>query len=246
MKRFVIIPLILFISFWTTRLIADIYTWTDEKGVQHFTNIDPPKQAKLMIKAAHFTTDEKAVQEKIEAKRLESQQLELEQVAQTLISLKQQAIKEQLDAADRRTEEAEEALKRYKEIFDDAPGFNGGYDDFSDGGDDVEVNGTPYGYYPYYSYYSSRGHFKHRRGHHFRKRHFGHTGKHQFRHFNRNRFGKFHRGKSRHGFKGRGNHFTGHFRGGHNSRTNFRGGHRSRASFGGGHRSRGHSRGGRR
>ena len=87
MKRFVIIPLILFISFWTTRLNADIYTWTDEKGVQHFTNIDPPKQAKLMIKAAHFTTDEKAVQEKIEAKRLESQQLELEQVAQTLISL---------------------------------------------------------------------------------------------------------------------------------------------------------------
>jgi len=251
MKRFVIIPLILFIGFWTTMPKADIYSWTDEKGVQHFTNIDPPKQAKLMIKAAHFTTDEKAVQEKIEAKRLENQQLELEEVVQkqTLISLKQEALEEQIDAADRRAEEAEEALKRYKEIFDDAPGFNGGYDDSRDDGEDVEVNGTTYGYYPYYPYYSyysyrghfthrlnSRGHFKHRRSHQFGKRPFGHPDNHHFRRFNKNRFGKFHHANSRHGFNGRGHRFTG----------NFRGSQQSRAHFGGGHRSMGHSRGGER
>jgi hypothetical protein len=245
MKRFVIIPLILFISFWAAMLNADIYSWTDEKGVRYFTNYDPPKQAKLIIKAAQFTTDEKAVQGQIEAKRLERQQLELEEVAQkqTLISLKQQAIEEQLDAADRRAEEAEEALKRYKEIFDDAPGFNGGYDDFSDGGDDVEVTGTTYGYYPYYFYrghfnhrLNHHSHFKHRRSHHFRKRPFGHTGKHYFRHFKKHRFGKFHHAKGRHGFNGRGHRFTGNFRGSHHSRTHFRGGHRSRGNFRGGHR----------
>lgn len=246
MKRFVIIPLILFIGFWPAMLNADIYTWTDEKGVQHFSNYDPPKHAKLMIKAAQFTTDEKAVQEKIEAKRLERQQLELEEIAQkqALIALKQQAIQEQLDAADRT---AEEASKRSKEIY--APGFNGGYDDFRDDSEDLEVNGTPYGYYPpyrYYPHYSYRGHFKHRRSHHFRKRHFGHSGKHHFRSFNRHRFGKFHHGKGRHGFKGSGHHFTRHFRGGHQSRANFRGGTRSRANFGGGHRSRGNFRGGHR
>ena len=253
MKRFVIIPSILFISFWAALLNADIYSWTDEKGVQHFTNYDPPKQAKLMIKAAQFTTDEKAVQEQIEAKRLERQQLELEEVAQkqTLISLKQQALEEQLDAADRRAEEAEEALKRYKEIY--APGYNDGYDDLSDGGDDVEVTVIPYRYYPHYSY---RGYFNHRSGHYFRKRHFGHTGKRHFRHFNRHRFGSSHHAKGRHDFKGRGHHFTKHFRGGQHSRTNFRGGqhskahfrggHRSRSNFRGGHRSMGHFRGGQR
>ena len=241
MKQFVIIPLILFIGFWATMLKADIYTWTDENGVLHFSNYDPPKHAKLMIKAAQFTTDEKAVQEKIEAKRLERQQLELEEIArkQALIALKQQEIAEQLDAADRA---AEEASKRSKEIY--APGYNGGYDDFRDNGEDLEVNGTPpYRYYPHYSY---RGHFNYRRGHHFRKRHFGHPGKHQFRHFKRYRFGKFHHGKSRHGFKGSGHHFTRHFRGGHHSRANFRGGHQSRANFRGGHRSGGNFRGGHR
>lgn len=229
MKRFAIIPLILFTSFWATTLNADIYTWTDETGVQHFTNYDPPKQAELLIKAAEFATDDKAAQERIEAERLERQQLELQEVAekQTLISMKQQAIEEQLEEADRK---AEEAIKRSEEIFDDAARSNGGYDDFRDGGDDVEVTGTTYRYYPSYSY---RGHFKHRGGHHFRKRHFG---KRHFRHFNKHHIGKFHHGKGRHGFKRSGRHFTGHFRGNHHSRGHFRGGHRSMGHFRGGHR----------
>ena len=107
MKRFAIIPLILFISFWATVLNADIYTWTDENGVQHYTNNERPKQAKLMIKSAEFATDEKAAQERIDAVRLEEKQLELQEVAekQTLISMKQQAIEEQLEEADRKAEE---------------------------------------------------------------------------------------------------------------------------------------------
>lgn len=227
MKRFVIIPLILFISFWATVLNADIYTWTDENGVQHYTNIEPPKQAKLMIKSAQFATDEKAAQERIDAVRLERKQLELQEVAekQTLISMKQQAIEEQLEEADRK---AEEALKRSEEKFDDAPGFNGGYDDFRDGGDDVVVTGTTYGYYPYYyyPYYSYRSHFKHRGGRHFRKQHLGRFGKNPIWNFNKHRIGNFHHGKDRHAFIGKGHHSRGNFRGGHSSRGNFQGGHR--------------------
>ena len=261
MKRLVVILLVLFIGFWATGLRADIYTWTDENGVQHFTNVDPPKQAELMIKAANFTTDEKAAQEAIEARRLERQQLELEEVAQkqNLISMQQEAIQEQIDAANRRAQEAEEALKRCRKILDDAAGSNGDYNGYRDCADGVVVTGTPYGYdpcyeyYPRYRYYPSygynsyysyrghfrhglkhRGHFKHRGSHHFKKRHFGHTGKHNFRHFKKHRFGGFHHAKARHGFKGRGHHFTGHSRGGHHSKAHFRGGHNSRGSFRGG------------
>ena len=136
---------------------------------------------------------------------MERQQLELEEEIaqkQTLISLKQEALEDQLDSADRRAEKAEEALKRYKEIFDNAPGFNGGYDGFRDDSEDLGVNDTPYSPYRYYPHYSYRGHFNYRRGHHFRKRHFGNTGKHHLRQFNRHRFGKSHHASGRHSFKG--------------------------------------------
>ena len=235
MKRFSIIPLILFISLWAAMLNADIYTWTDENGVRHFTNNNPPKQAKLMIKAAEYATDEKAVQEQIEAKRLERQQLELQEIAekQTLISMKQQALEEQLEEADRK---AQEAIKRSEEIFDDAPGVNEDYDDFRDGGEDVEVIGPTYGYYPYYPYNSYRSyfkqglyrpnHFKYRKGYQYRKHYFDPFGKHRFQHFNKHHIGKFHHAKGRPGFKRRSHHSRGHFRGGHRSTGHSREGHR--------------------
>jgi hypothetical protein len=233
MKRFAIIPLILFTSFWAITLNADIYTyiyvWTDENGIQHFTNYEPPKHARIMIKMAEIATDDDAVHERMETERLDRQQLELQEIAekQSQISMKQQVTEEQLEEIERKTEEA---IERSEEKFDDAPGSNGGYNDFRYGGDDVEVTGTTYRYYPSYSY---RGHFKHRGGLHFRKRHFG---KRHFRHFNKHQIGKFHHGKGRHGFKRSGRHFTGHFRGGHRSMGNFRGGHRSMGNFRGGHR----------
>ena len=249
MKQFAIIPLILFISFWVTPLNADIYTWTDENGVQHYSNVEPPKQAKLIIKSAVFATDEKAVQEKIEAERLELQELELQLVAakQKLISMKQQAIEEQLEEADRK---AREAIERSQEILDDAAGYNGGYDDFRDGGDVVVVTGTPYGDYPYsynqlpYYHYPGvivhglprRSHFKHRRDHSFRKHPFEKFGRHRFRPSIKHPFGAFQHGKVGHGFNGRGHIFRGKYRAGINSIGNFRGGHRSGGNFRGGRR----------
>jgi hypothetical protein len=242
MKRFTIIFLILFIGFWTTTLNADIYTyiyvWTDENGVHHFTNYEPPKQARIMIKMAEIAADDDTVHERMEAEILERQQLELQEVAEKQLMEAERLERQQLElqeVAEKQLEEAdrkaEEAIKRSEEIFDDAPGSNGGYDDFRDGGDDdVELTGTTYRYYPSYSY---RGHFKHRGGHHFRKRHFG---KRHFRHFNKHHIGKFHHGKGRHGFKRSNRNFTGHFRGNHHSRGHFRGGHRSMGHFRGGHR----------
>ena len=52
MKRFKIMILAaLWLSgFAALEANADIYSWTDENGVNHFTNYSPPKQAKLLIK----------------------------------------------------------------------------------------------------------------------------------------------------------------------------------------------------
>ena len=36
--------------FFSAFLYADIYEWTDEEGVRHFTNSAPPPEAKIMMK----------------------------------------------------------------------------------------------------------------------------------------------------------------------------------------------------
>lgn len=50
MKLLAIFGAIIFVCFYTTRSSADIYSWTDESGITHFTNYSPPPVAKLIIK----------------------------------------------------------------------------------------------------------------------------------------------------------------------------------------------------
>jgi len=55
-------------------LYADIYEWTDENGVKHFTNYTPPDNT-ILIKFEELPYDEAADRARIEAER--QQQLEL-------------------------------------------------------------------------------------------------------------------------------------------------------------------------
>ena len=56
---------------------ADIYSWTDENGVNHFTNYAPPKQAKLLIKTPEIRYDAEADNQRRENDRLEVARQEL-------------------------------------------------------------------------------------------------------------------------------------------------------------------------
>jgi len=61
-------------------LQADIYEWTDENGVKHFTNYAPPDNATILIKTEEFPYDEAADRARVEADKqfqLELTRLEL-------------------------------------------------------------------------------------------------------------------------------------------------------------------------
>jgi hypothetical protein len=54
MKLLAILGAIIFICFYTSTSSADIYSWTDESGITHFTNNSPPPAARLVLKDIPF------------------------------------------------------------------------------------------------------------------------------------------------------------------------------------------------
>ena len=74
MNRFNSAALILaflgFAGFMIPAASADIYSWTDENGVRHFTNQAPPEHAELLIKSPEISHDEEAHQRRLEEDRL--------------------------------------------------------------------------------------------------------------------------------------------------------------------------------
>ncbi|UCF91152.1 MAG: DUF4124 domain-containing protein [Desulfobacterales bacterium] len=227
MKRLAPIHLILFIVLGAPNLNADIYSWTDENGVQHFTNYAPPHQAEIMIKTPEIAYDEAADQERREAERLEKQQLELQELAekQHLMAMKQEALEYELEEANRR---AQEAIKRYEAAFDGAPLSDGGNNDYREGDDEGDYARSTYIYYPYYSYYrygrylpgyfnkhpNPRHPLRYHKRYYFRKPHFGNSIHHRLGRFNKHRDERFHRGNRLHGFRGGATRSRGSFRGG--------------------------------
>jgi hypothetical protein len=51
MKRLIILKMILISFIWSPIVMANIYTWTDESNVRHFSNQSPPPGAEIFIKA---------------------------------------------------------------------------------------------------------------------------------------------------------------------------------------------------
>ena len=122
---------------------ADIYSWTDKNGVNHFTNYAPPKQAKLLIKTPEIPYDEEADNQRRETDRLEVARQELAEREAFLLQEQRAAERRIAEAnakadtalweADRILQEAEAAAEDSN--YDHSNGYVYGY-----------------GYYPSYRY----------------------------------------------------------------------------------------------
>ena len=117
---------------------ADIYSWTDENGVRHFTNQAPPEHAELLIRSPEISHDEEAHQRRLEEDRLELARQELAEREAFLLQQQLEA-ERRIAAANAR---AEAALEQADQILQDAEAATEAYDNDSWGS---------YGYYyPYY------------------------------------------------------------------------------------------------
>ena len=198
---------------------ADIYVWTDEHGVKHFTNYAPPAEAEILMQTEELPYDERADKERIDAERQERLIAAWQDIAH-----KEAQLVEMQQAAERRIEEAnqktQEALQHAEGLLNEAQENDSRYSN----------RGYIYsGYYPYkyhhYNrwYYRKSGsiyykspHDKHRQGHlkkHYLKRH-----RHNY-HGERHHVKPHVRLKSRHHFYGHRSRLNGHRSGGQFTRN---------------------------
>ena len=72
MRALPILSLVLLLGFLNAGSVwADIYVWTDEKGIKHITNYAPPEHAKILIRTPEIPYDAEADQKRLEAERRE-------------------------------------------------------------------------------------------------------------------------------------------------------------------------------
>ncbi len=159
-------------------LYADIYEWTDENGVTHYTNYAPPPEAKIMMKTEELPYDEAADRVRLEAEQeeqLELTRLELAEIKAELERRESEDMQRLAEAG----RQAEETLREAEKIRNEAR--NDRYD-----------NGN-YQYSNYYHGYNS-SHYKNR--HYYRNK----SGSIQYikptniGHFKRYRYKKHHYG----------------------------------------------------
>ncbi|UCE54361.1 MAG: DUF4124 domain-containing protein [Desulfobacterales bacterium] len=137
---------------------ADIYVWTDEHGVKHFTNYAPPAQAQVLMRTEELPYDEEADKERIEAERQDRLVAAWQEIAEKEAQLleRQQEADQRIAEANRK---AEEALQQAEALLYEAENY-------------TQYSGrryVSYGYYPYtYKYpdYKS-SHYKRRYKHHY-------------------------------------------------------------------------------
>lgn len=131
MNRFNIATLILIAvglaGFMIPAASADIYSWTDENGVQHFTNQEPPEDAELLIKSPEISHDEEAHQRRLEEDRLALARQELAEREAYLLQQQQEA-ERRLAAANAR---AEATLQQADQLLRDAEASAATYDNQS-------------------------------------------------------------------------------------------------------------------
>jgi hypothetical protein len=167
---------------------ADIYAWTDENGVKHFTNYTPPKQATLFMKTPEISYNEEADKRRSEMDRLAVARQELAE-REAFLQEQQLAAERRIATANARADaalqEADQILQNAQAAAEDA----GTYHSSSYG----------YGYYYPYYFYGSRYFYKRHKkiDHYTHKRHYlkrSALTKHRSKHplHNRNRYVKKH------------------------------------------------------
>jgi len=173
MQRFRILPTFLLIALFGSVASADIFEWTDENGVRHFTNYAPPIQARILIKAEELPYDDSENKDRVEAESLEK--LELAKLAlaekEAVLAAQQREADQRIAAADQR---AAEALQLAEDLAEQAEKINYNY----------RRRSESYIYYPYYNHpRKHRKYYRHGGNIYFKKKHF--SGYSQTRRFSR-------------------------------------------------------------
>ena len=188
MKSVTIVFVMVITCLITSSLQADIYEWSDENGVRHFTNYAPPDDAKIIMKTKEVPYDEaadRARREAEERQRLELARLELAEREADLERREAEA-QRRLVEADR---EAEEKLQEAEEILDSSRVDRDSYRTFGWGGFrrgytyngfyqvSPFLNEHPYNRWYYRGdrgsiYYTTPHKKDHRRDRYYRKKHF--------------------------------------------------------------------------
>ncbi len=143
MNHFKMILLLAAICLIAASAVADIYMWTDNDGVKHFTNYAPPDDAALIMKTKEEPYDEAAdrarqaaeQQELLERERMEMAAREAE------LQLREAAAERRLAQAER---EATEKLQEAEELLQSAGNNQSDY----------------WGYGYYHSYYPRHPYYK--------------------------------------------------------------------------------------
>jgi predicted ribosome quality control (RQC) complex YloA/Tae2 family protein len=115
MKYIILFTGIMAVCLWGPAVDADIYVWTDEGGIRHFSNRDSHPEAELFLK-----TMEGPYEEAVERAQEETEkQRELER-AEADLQERKERLAEKIAELERRTEaakqEAQEALERAEAI----------------------------------------------------------------------------------------------------------------------------------
>jgi len=108
MNGFKIIVFMLLSCIAATSSLADIYEWTDENGVKHFSNYAPAANSKVLMKTKEDPYDEEADRARMEAGRQEFLELSRLEIAQreAELELREAEAERKLAAADRVAQEA--------------------------------------------------------------------------------------------------------------------------------------------
>ena len=169
-------------------LQADIYEWSDENGVRHFTNYAPPDDAKIIMKTKEVPYDEAADRARRDAEERQGLELERLELAEREADIERREAEAQrrLIEADR---EAEEMLQKAEEILDSSQDDRHSYRTFGWGGFrrghtyngfyqvSPFLNERPYNRWYYRGnrgsiYYTTPHKKNHRRDRYYRKKHF--------------------------------------------------------------------------
>ncbi len=106
MKILKILGFSLLVVFWASTPYADIYTWTDQFGIVHFSNHSPPREARVLVKDLERSPRAGGQQDSQEA--LEERLREANEKVKALEDSleKAEALEKKLKDANKKTEEA--------------------------------------------------------------------------------------------------------------------------------------------
>jgi len=136
---------IMFCGFSAT-VAADIYEWTDENGVKHYSNFAPPDQAQVLIKSEELPYTGMSDEELRAAERAEERTAAELEMAERQVEIleKQLAAQRKMQAAEAQAaemvQEAEALLQKAEEKYRDA----------------YRTRSVYYGYYPLYKRWRHR------------------------------------------------------------------------------------------